>query len=158
MDAAKGTRGPAFDHAKVAAALSTAASAKCEAGKLPFQQIDLADDAKSFQFNATVKRWKCDTAGNACLSLGEARPVSRNDATSPDGSTTAFIREYNLWVRDTVTAQETQLTPDGVKDFGYATDNAGWQMSDRPILTWSPDSHRIATFQQDQRGVGEMYL
>jgi hypothetical protein len=29
---------------------------------------------------------------------------------------------------------------------------------DRPILLWSPDSKRIATFQQDQRGVGEMFL
>ena len=56
------------------------------------------------------------------------------------------------------TGRETQLTKDGVKDFGYATDNAGWTRSDRPILMWSPDSKKIATFQQDQRGVGEMYL
>jgi dipeptidyl aminopeptidase/acylaminoacyl peptidase len=45
-----------------------------------------------------------------------------------------------------------------VKDYGYATDNAGWQMSDNPILVWSPDSKKIATFQQDQRKDGEMYL
>ena len=54
--------------------------------------------------------------------------------------------------------RKRQLTTDGVKDFGYATDNAGWQSSDRPILLWSPDSKKMATFQQDQRGVGEMYL
>ena len=52
-----------------------------------------------------------------------------------------------------------QLTTDGVKDFGYATDNAGWtQAATGPIVVWSPDSKAIATFQQDQRGVGEMYL
>ena len=45
-----------------------------------------------------------------------------------------------------------------MKDFGYATDNAGWTTSDRPIVLWSPDSKKVATFQQDQRGVGEMYL
>jgi len=56
------------------------------------------------------------------------------------------------------TDKETQLTFDGVKDFGYATDNAGWTHSDRPIVSWSPDSKKIATYQQDQRGVGEMYL
>ncbi|MGB6074594.1 MAG: DPP IV N-terminal domain-containing protein, partial [Candidatus Acidiferrales bacterium] len=43
-------------------------------------------------------------------------------------------------------------------DFGYATDNAGWTHSDRPIVLWSPDSKKIATYQQDQRGDGEMYL
>ena len=77
---------------------------------------------------------------------------------SPDRKRTAFLRDWNLWIRDVATGRETPLTKDGVKDFGYATDNAGWTRSDRPILRWSPDSKKIATFQQDQRGVGEMYL
>jgi dipeptidyl aminopeptidase/acylaminoacyl peptidase len=63
-----------------------------------------------------------------------------------------------LWVRDTTSGQDKQLTTDGVKDYGYATDNAGWTSSDRPVLKWSPDSRRIATFQQDQRNAGDMYL
>jgi dipeptidyl-peptidase-4 len=83
---------------------------------------------------------------------------SRTESVSPDGKRAAFIRSYNLWVRDVATGRETQLTTDGQKDFGYATDNAGWVKSDRPVLVWSPDSRKIATFQQDERGVGEMYL
>ena len=77
---------------------------------------------------------------------------------SPDKTKAAFIRDWNLWVRDLQTGKEAQLTTDGVKDYGYATDNAGWTMSDNPILVWSPDSKKIATFQQDQRKDGEMYL
>ena len=77
---------------------------------------------------------------------------------SPDGKRAAFIKDYNLWVRDVATKQETQLTTDGVKDFGYATDNAGWKSSDRPVLRWSPDGRKIATFKDDQRNVGDMYL
>jgi dipeptidyl aminopeptidase/acylaminoacyl peptidase len=79
-------------------------------------------------------------------------------STSPDGKRAVFIRDWNLILRDIATGQETALTADGVKDFGYATDNAGWSKSDRPIVVWSPDSRKIATFQQDQRRVGEMYL
>ena len=86
------------------------------------------------------------------------RGAQRTDAPSPDGTKTAFIRDWNLWVRDIASGKETALTTDGVKDFGYATDNAGWTRSDRPIVLWSPDSKKIATFQQDQRNVGEMYL
>jgi dipeptidyl aminopeptidase/acylaminoacyl peptidase len=85
-------------------------------------------------------------------------PARSADVKSPDGKRTAFVRNWNLWVRDIASGKETQLTKDGVKDFGYATDNAGWTTSDRAILLWSPDSKKIATFQQDQRGVGEMYL
>ena len=81
-----------------------------------------------------------------------------NEVVSPDGKRAAYIKNDNLWMRDTVTKKETQLTTDGVKDFGYATDNAGWVHSDRAILIWSPDSKKIATFQQDQRGVSDMYL
>jgi dipeptidyl-peptidase-4 len=80
------------------------------------------------------------------------------EALSPDGTKAAFIRDWNLWMRDVPTGREIQLTHDGVKDFGYATDNAGWTNSDRAVLLWSPDSKKIATFQQDQRGDGDMYL
>lgn len=86
---------------------------------------------------------------------GAAAPPVVN---SPDGKRAAFIRDWNLWVRDVASGQEKQLTTDGVKDFGYATDNAGWASSDRPMLLWSPDSKKIATSQQDERKVGEMYL
>ena len=81
-----------------------------------------------------------------------------SEVLSPDGSYSAFIRDWNLWVRDVDTGNERALTTDGIKDFGYATDNAGWKQSDRPILSWSPDSKKIATFQQDQRHVSDMYL
>lgn len=84
--------------------------------------------------------------------------LSTNEIASPDGKHVAFIRNWNLWVRDVATGTETALTTDGVKDFGYATDNAGWKHSDKAILSWSPDSRKIATFQQDQRHVKEMYL
>ena len=77
---------------------------------------------------------------------------------SPDGKRAAYIKDFNLWVRDVATGKETPLTSDGVKDFGYATNNAGWSRSDAPVVVWSPDSTKIATFQHDARGTGDMYL
>ena len=89
---------------------------------------------------------------------GGRRGANANGVVSPNGKFAAYIKDYNLWMRDVATNKETQLTVDGIKDFGYATDNAGWVHSDRAILTWSPDSKKIATFQQDQRAVKDMYL
>jgi len=83
---------------------------------------------------------------------------SWTEVLSPDKSKAAFIKDWNLWVRDTKTGIETPLTKDGIENYGYATDNAGWRKSERPILLWSPDSKKIATFQQDQRHVSDMYL
>ncbi len=104
---------------------------------------------------ARATRVVCDL--DPCKSASPVA-VAQTGARSPDGSHDAFLRDGNLWVRSVATSAETQLTRDAVKDFGYATDNAGWTRSDRPILVWSPDSRKIATFQQDQRGVGEMHL
>jgi len=175
VDPARGTREPAFDHDKLAAALATASGTKYDGAHLPFQMFDLAPDSASISFSVGSNRWKCDRKGNACAADTSPAPVAGGQrgggggrggrggagggmATSPDGKTTAFIRDYNLWVRDVASGKETQLTTDGVKDFGYATDNAGWVSSNNPVLLWSPDSRKIATYQQDQRGVGEMYL
>jgi dipeptidyl aminopeptidase/acylaminoacyl peptidase len=97
-------------------------------------------------------------ASRSTYSPPKPASVPQNSVVSPDGKRAVFIRDYNLWVRELAGGRETQLTKDGVKDFGYATDNAGWIRSDSPVVLWSPDSKRIATFQHDSRGVGEMYL
>ena len=167
VESASGTKAAAFDHAKLAAALSAAAGTKFDAHRLPFTDFELSADGQTISFSAQRRRWKCDLATDKCSPDGAApatapgaggRGGAGNSVMSPDKKRAAFIRDFNLWVRDAATGKETQLTTDGVKDFGYATDNAGWTHSDRAVLVWSPDSKKIATFQQDQRGVGEMYL
>ena len=159
VDPATRTRARAFDHVRLAAALSAAADTTYDAFDLPFTQFEFAADGQSISFDVGSRRYTCDTPGTRCIGEErQSRDSDRNTVLSPDSTRAAFIRDYNLWVRDLATGEETQLTTDGVEDFGYATDNAGWTKSDRPVLLWSPDSKKIATFQHDQRGVGEMYL
>lgn len=93
----------------------------------------------------------------------DKEPVDRSKwdryaAVSPDQKKEVFIRDWNLWVRDRASREEKQLTTDGIEDYGYATDNAGWRHSDKAIVKWSPDSRKVSTFQQDQRHVNDMYL
>ena len=92
--------------------------------------------------------------GGAGEQSSDGKPLN----VSPDRTRAVFVRDWNLWLRDMKTRQERALTTDGVKYFGYATDNAGWSTSERAIAAWSSDSKKIATQQQDERNVGEMYL
>jgi dipeptidyl-peptidase-4 len=156
FDPVKQTRQPAFDQEKVAAALSKASGKTYDKAHLPFMRFDYSADGKTILFAIGPKQWKCDTAGDSCAEP-PAQP-KREEVLSPDKKHAAFIRDYNLWMRDVESSHETQLTTDGVKDYGYATNNAGWIHGEDPVLLWSPDSKKIATFQQDQRKVGEMYL
>jgi len=77
---------------------------------------------------------------------------------SPDKTKAVYIKDYNLWLKDFPSGRDIQLTTDGYLYYGYATDNAGWRQSKYPVVSWSPGSDRIATFRQDEREVGDMYL
>ena len=157
MDTATGKAAPAFDQAKLAAALAKATGKPVEADKLPLPtSISSRSQAAITTSNSTAST-TCATCNGAGECTAKAKNGDEPGILSPDKTREAFIRDWNLWVRDVATGKETQLTTDGVKDFGYATDNAGWIHTDRAVVNWSPDSMKIATYQQDQRGVGEMY-
>jgi len=170
VDPAKKSRSAAFDQQKLADALSSATGEKYDANKLPFQGIAFTPDGSSVVFRVEDKQWAFNlgssqlSADTSHIVIPSNRPGGRRgggggiEVLSPDGKKSAFIMDYNLWVRDVKTKQETQLSTDGIKDFGYATDNAGWKHSDKAILQWSPDSKKIATFKQDQRYASDMYL
>jgi dipeptidyl aminopeptidase/acylaminoacyl peptidase len=173
VDPVKATRIPAFDHVKLAAALAAAAGGAFDPKRLPFPSIELSADGRMVAFDVQARRWSCDVAGTACKDAGPARggrvpegsgrgggrgAGAGTAVTSPDGKRAVFIKDWNLWVRDVATGREKALTTDGIENFGYATDNAGWRRSARAIALWSPDSRKVATFQQDERKVGDMYL
>ncbi|MGI4870474.1 MAG: DPP IV N-terminal domain-containing protein, partial [Janthinobacterium lividum] len=162
VDPVRKTRTAAFDQARLAAALSAASGRRYEAGRLPFRSFTFSLDAQVMYFVAAGKQWQYAVATGQVSPTTPPAPApaanADNEITSPDGRLAAYIHDDNLWVRDTQTDRQTPLTTDGTKNFGYATDNAGWTTSERPVLLWSPDSRKIATFRQDQRRVGDMYL
>ena len=175
VDPARRTRVRAVDATRLAEAVTRTGGRIFDARQLPVDAMTLSGKAghDTLSFTFENRRFRCDVQDNRCMAEDVVRDQSsggragrggrgganaRAEVVSPDGKRVVFIRDWNLWVRDVATGSTRQLTSDGVKDFGYATDNAGWQRSDRPIVAWSPDSRKVATFQQDQRGTGEMYL
>ena len=158
VDPAKGTRAPAFDHAALAGALGRAADTTLKAEKLPFTSFAMSADGSAITFAFKNRRWICDRAGMGCTAGQDVPKLPPNSTLSPDSTTAVFIRDHNLWAVTLASGSETQLTTDGVRDFGYATNNAGWVHGDDPVVTWSPNGRRIATFQHDGRGVRDMVL
>jgi len=156
MDATSGKASPSFDAGKLAAALAKTSGKPVDASKLPLTQYRVREDG-GFELTVAGKAYRCDPQLARCT-LVATRGGSEPGVRSPDGGNEAFVRDWNLWLRDVASGRETQLTRDGSTDYGYATDNAGWIHSDRAILVWSPDSKKIATFQQDQRRTGSMTL
>ncbi|MEO7102201.1 MAG: DPP IV N-terminal domain-containing protein [Gemmatimonadaceae bacterium] len=163
VDPAKKTSVALFKAPEMAAALTKAGAGTIDPRNIPAQRAELSADGKHVVLDIGSHHWNCDVGGGSCNSIEvPATPAAGRfgppPGLSPDGKSIAFIRDWNLWVRDVATGKERQLTTDGVENYGYATDNAGWVHSDNPIVLWSPDSKKIATQQQDDRHVGDMYL
>ena len=166
-DVASGKVTPLFDQRKLAAALAMVIANPPDAQKLPVTGYRKRPDGR-LEIAIRRKHYLCDLRDAPVCALdkgvlahdktGKVTTGDEPGVLSPDRKSEAFIRDWNLWLRDMATGKETRLTTDGVENFGYATDNAGWKHTDHAILEWSPDSRRIATFQQDQRKTGEMYL
>lgn len=160
FDPATGKTRPAFKTQALADAMNLAAGGKgkpVQADKLPPLQVSQNADGsllltRFFGGNA----FRCTDSG--CGAVTHAKSGPEPGAASPDGKQEAFVRDWNLWLRDVASGKETQLTFDGKTDYGYATDNAGWKHTDNAIVLWSPDGKKIATFQQDQRKTSTMTM
>ncbi|MBN1509687.1 MAG: prolyl oligopeptidase family serine peptidase [Sedimentisphaerales bacterium] len=149
VDAEQGTRQAAFDHPRLAAALSKAAGTEYQANQLPFNNIEFTDDARSVRFTVEETGWTCDLATYACAKTDTASPPSpdqdsrnspfgrrgragRRDRNaspdSPDGKWTALIEDNNVFLRARDSNETTPLSTDGEEGNAYSR------------LQWSPDS------------------
>ncbi|HYI16766.1 MAG TPA: DPP IV N-terminal domain-containing protein [Thermomicrobiales bacterium] len=166
VDPDAGSREPAFDHVRLAAALTHASGRPTTHDQLPLEELDL-NEAGSVQFHAHQRRWECDLDTYECREI--AKPVERGVGSlkSPDGKREAFVRSHNLWVREVESGEERQLTDDGERYNDYASLPEGRTsaVSDRlsgkkipPSAVWAPDSTKLLTHRLDQRQVSEMWL
>jgi len=144
-----------FDLDQLANVLAEHSDEELDVRELEISQIKFEDSSQIVNFSHDGSQYRLDRSGYNLQLIEESE---FEEFLSPDGSKAAYIDNYNLWVRDISNGESTQLTFDGEEHYGYATNNAGWRRRDGPVLLWSPDSSKIATFRHDSRSVGEMYL
>jgi dipeptidyl aminopeptidase/acylaminoacyl peptidase len=143
----------AFDHTKLAVALAPITEQEINADDLPFSRVEFTGKNK-ISMSIKGKSYQCDIEHYLCKL--SPQPLNKNELVSPNGKLAVFIREHNLWLRDISNNTEKQLTTDGIENFGYATNNAGWVRGKKPVVKWSPDSKKLTTFKHDGRNVGDM--
>ena len=168
VDPGKPSRRAAFDHDRLAAALSVAADTTYVGNKLPFQEFEFGDGQRVIQFYIRDSiRWTCDIHRYRCTGPDTVPEKPVGEVASPDDRWMAWEEGENLWVRDVETGEEIQVTQDGVEDYGYAVQPEGCcsvvtrrrEERELPaVVAWSPDSRHIATHRFDERGVREMAL
>lgn len=166
VEPAAGERTPAFDHVRLADALSRASGTPQVHNQLPFDEITFVDD-HTVEFALGDATWRCDLAGYTCAPAEPAAKPPKGAVRSPNGQWDAFVRGGNLYVRPVAGGDERQLTDDAEPYYDYATlpESRLSAITDKavgkllpPAVLWSPDSKRLLTYRLDQRTIEPLYL
>ena len=160
VDADHNTVAPAFDHEKLAAALSRNTKTEYSASDLPFDTIEFADDHKSIRFQIDKVQWTCTLNEYDCK---RDEGQSADDVLSPDKKWNAFVKDHNLFLKNISTGMTVQLTQDGIGGWDYPTplpalrllvEQGTEDIKQRAGVFWSPDSTKLVTYRIDSRNSG----
>ncbi len=162
VDAEKNTSSPAFDHERLATALSRATKQEYAASALPFSELEFLAGGKAIRFSVDAAQWTCPLTTYECQK-DEARPEKPTEVLSPNKRWAAYVKEHNLYLRDVSTGTVLQLTHDGVAGWDYATplpslrvmvDQRTEDVEQAAAVFWSPDSSKLVTYRLDSRNAG----
>ncbi len=144
------TRRQAFDQKRFAVAFEKATGQKAEPGKLPIRNITFSERQISFAFVYDGYNWICNLRDYSIVKRDMASPERtrgqgwawgfRDETTgdpvaSPDKQWTAFIKNYNVYVRSEADKKEYKLSYDGALGEYYSTQ-----------MRWSPDSKKLVAY------------
>jgi dipeptidyl aminopeptidase/acylaminoacyl peptidase len=162
VDPVAGTKGPAFDHARMAEALKGILDFPVVADALPISALEPVDGA--VRVSAAGKRVEVDLTTYTARELPSA---AASESPSPDGRWAVLVQDHDLYLRNVETDEVRRLTTDGEDGWAYSgmndscaalvmQEDLGFTMP--PMGLWSPDSTRFLTHRIDQREVGLMHL
>ncbi len=153
VDARTHQKRVAFDHARLADALSEVVHRPIKKDSLPFQTLTFMDHERALVLQVDTLRLRCTLPDYQCTNAA-ARDGGRDDRgvggalygalptddggvrRSPDKRWEALIRNHNVYVRPAGGSQGTMLSYDGTDAEPYAL----------RTLAWSPDSRKLAIF------------
>ncbi len=150
VDPEKGRKEPAFDHARLAAALSQTLAEPVKADRLPVERIAFLEERPAVLLLVRGNTYELDLASYTLKPVeGENRlrpagPSARDPAperprrrgrpsgASPDGKWVAAIHDHNVFLKSAAGGDESPVTTDGKAEDSY----------EEPVY-WSPDSTRL---------------
>ena len=168
VDAATGTKQPAFDHRAIATALADSDIAQADAGSLPFSSFEYADERSAIIFTIVNQLVRCGLIKPGC-SAESVADVEPGFLVSPDGGLAVYSEAGDLYLKDLSSGEQSQLTTDGEPHNGYGIYYGNWQASfvarkrsgERQVpmeTSWSPDSQKVLVTHLDDRHVAEYPL
>ncbi len=146
VDAAKLTLKPAFDVTKIVEQLNKQPGVKTTPKSVQLQKLKFDLKANKFRFVFGKDYWTCSLKNYTLSKDSVVKPepprpywndnfdeLGNKPVTSPDSVWVAFIKNYNVYIRNKKDNKEVQLSFDGSAGDYYSS-----------YFSWSPDSKKLA--------------
>ncbi|WP_456867540.1 DPP IV N-terminal domain-containing protein [Galbibacter sp. BG1] len=138
----------AFDHERMAKSLSILTEGTITSGKIAITDLEFNTEQNSVLFNTDSLKVKCNLSDYTLTVLDTLEKSNRQHywgskdderegepVVSPDKKYTAYVKNYNLYIKNIKTEEETQLSYDGSNGYYYS-----WQ------IKWAPDGKKIMAY------------
>ena len=167
VDAGSGHQREAFDHRRVARALSAVLGRGVDPLKLPFETFEYVAGGSRMGFGVDDGWWECGLDGSSLQEQAVPRTGSRRGNVSHSRRYEVGAADGDLVLVNHVEGDSTALTADAEADYGYGTSPQGRnsavtdRLGSRPVIPrvlWSPDERYLLTHRLDERRVGTMHL
>ncbi len=149
-----------------------------EAVKLGSLRVTWKDNGQSLEFVRDGKLWKFDLKTKKLMEAGKAQeqppaPFGRRAGMpergrqfttyeSPDKKFKAVYKDRNVYLVDTATQAEIQVTTDGSEKTRVKYGTASWvygeELDQTTSMWWSPDSQKLAFYRFDEKDVPDYFL
>jgi dipeptidyl aminopeptidase/acylaminoacyl peptidase len=167
VDPQRRERRLAFDHARLAAAISHATGRAADDKHLAFSDLRVDETQQRLSFEIADNLLECDLTSYTCTAVRKP-PRDPLSAVSPDGTMAIVAKDDNLWLRNLPSGAERQLTHDGEPHFSYGTmpgssllvvlqKSSGMKFPPFGVQ-WSPDSRRIVVTRVDERTLPDYFF
>lgn len=149
VDAIQKKQDFAFDPNRMAVSLSLLLGKEIKSKQLPIENLEFKNDS-SLIFTIDTLKISCDLKSYQLNKLKSdyKKPFVRDEnwgkpfdelgnkpVDSPDSIYTSFIKDYNLFIINKKTKEQTQLSYDGSKGFFYSS-----------YMNWSPNSKQVMAY------------
>lgn len=154
VDPAQGDAGLAFDHDRLANALSQRLGQTIDPDALPFREIAVTGETVGFRIDGKALLF------DPVAGLRDDPATHRPDAlAAPCGQRAVILQDHNLHLLENTTTRP--LTTDGVARFGWGEEPGGTMdaLSNAPMppaAQWSPCGRWLLVFRCDERGMRDI--
>jgi len=166
VDIKKKKKSQLFDHKRMADLVSTVLNKEYSTYDLKLSKVKL-DQNKSISFQIDTSRLRVNLNDYSLVKQEKIKTENKTELSSPDKKKIAFIKDYNIYLRNIEANSEMPLSTDGNAQLSYGTSVSWYFVKNESAhqkdqfeidATWSPNSRYLICAKYNRKHAKNLYM